>query len=46
MGGRLQFMNVYSGAGHVINQEDFTRLTENQEALDQSINAYLQLGCK
>ena len=41
MGGRLRLMNGYSGAGNVINQEEITRLIENQEALGQSINAYL-----
>ena len=46
MGGRLRLMNRYSGAVQVINQEEVTRLIENQEALEQSIDAYLQLGSK
>ena len=46
MGGRLWLMNVYYGSGHVINQEEVTSLIENQEALGQSINAYLRLGSK
>ena len=46
MGVRLRLMNVYYGAGKVINQEEVTRLTLNQEALSQSINAYMQLGSK
>ena len=41
MGGRLRLINGYSGAGNVINQEEVTRLIENQEALGQSKNAYL-----
>ena len=44
MGVRLRLMKRYSGTGHMINQEDFTRLIENQEALAQSINSYLQVG--
>ena len=46
MGGKFQLMNGYYGAAHVVKQEEDTRLIENQEALDQSINAYLQLGSK
>ena len=44
IGGRLRLMSAYSGAGRVINQEEATRLIENQEDLVQSINTYLQLG--
>ena len=41
MGGRLRLMNGYYGTGNAINQEEVTRLIENQEALGQSIDAYL-----
>ena len=41
MGGRLRLIDGYYGAGNVINQEEVTRLVENQEALGQSIDAYL-----
>ena len=30
MGGRLRLMNRYSGVSHMINQEEGTRLLENQ----------------
>ena len=44
MGGRLRLMNGYYRAEHMINHEEVTRLIENQEALGQSINDYMQLG--
>ena len=44
MGEMLRLMKGYSGAWHMINQGEVTRLTENQEDFDQIINAYLQLG--
>ena len=46
MGGRLRLVNGYSRSGNVINQGEVTRLIENQEALDQSMNNYLQVGSK
>ena len=46
MGESLRLMNGYYGDGQVINQEEATRLIENQEALVQSINAYMQLVSK
>ena len=41
MGGSLRLINGYYADGHINNQEEVKRLTENQEAFAHNMNAYL-----